>query len=972
MKVTSILLITLIAMLAYGAEFSICTGTGNQKMPDVAFDGTNYMVVYDSVGSIWVAQIDVNGAILGKMILHQSTQDRNPAITAGNAGRCFVVWNNGTGVMRAIIQGLNIVVSPANTPWAVDPDICRVGVGFNGTYYLLVRWTIGDASLQGMFYDTDGNGSSEFSIDYSNNNYGYGNAMVVSNGTNFIVSYPIAALNEYRYGVKYGLVTPNPPNPPTINTFFLKNYVSGGAIPADLLIRYPPSVAYNGVEYFCCYHWYEMPIGANEIHNLYGARIRPSDGYLYENDILISTDPNINEYASAITDEDRNYLIVWQDNTAGATNYNIYGRHFDQYGDPLTSEITVVSASYDQTVPKIAGELNNLVVWQDYRSNTNWDIYGNLMAKTFTTDDALALAYNGNRHLARKPNTNEFHIVYTDRGKVIYRYSSNEGVDWTPQFVVGNGKLPSIALDPNGLAYVAWTDDAGGLWFRYQPSAYRWNPIYHLYDPGANDPKLNSPPSIGLVVNRGVVYPHILVTRTDANNDRHLVEDFTFPVTNPGSGTFDLVEVRYAPDDPPLRTFPSIVKDDYDSLHAVWQRTDTIAYATRYRIGGSWVVWGAVLGIEGRQSAHPFSETYGNKAYIAWQSNYPYGIEEAYRADRSIGSSLWAKYNMSLTSETKSIYSVNASGFFTVFADEYDSPWDIYYVVSPHDPFYNISQTSGITSQYPHSVAKFIEVSDTKYLYTVWLEGNSSPYEIRFKKITHNPSLEFAYLSTTTGHNPASPYLIARDGYIDNWQIPVDFGYSTITYRLPLLPEFKYKLKTIAYHQGSGEWREWVIIDGQVQHLAKYNPYEPEIIEFMVPPAFYQDSVIEVVFERVEGDFATGGPIDIYRYEYEESEGGGPQDVATRTLNNGRLLLNVYPNPVRKEFTIEYALQQETMINLSIYDATGRLINVLANEVQKPGSYQRTLQSSNLAQGIYFIQLNTVDQFVVQKIIFLR
>lgn len=140
----------------------------------------------------------------------------------------------------------------------------------------------------------------------------------------------------------------------------------------------------------------------------------------------------------------------------------------------------------------------------------------------------------------------------------------------------------------------------------------------------------------------------------------------------------------------------------------------------------------------------------------------------------------------------------------------------------------------------------------------------------------------------------------------------------------------------------------------------------------MVPPAFYQDSIIEVVFERIEGDFATAGPIEIYQYEYEGNTGGGPQDVATRTLNTERLLLNVHPNPTTKELTISYTLSKACDVNLSLYDATGRLVDVLVNTVQKPGYYNRTLQSSNLAQGIYFVRLSTTDQSAVQKVIFLR
>jgi len=43
-----------------------------------------------------------------------------------------------------------------------------------------------------------------------------------------------------------------------------------------------------------------------------------------------------------------------------------------------------------------------------------------------------------------------------------------------------------------------------------------------------------------------------------------------------------------------------------------------------------------------------------------------------------------------------------------------------------------------------------------------------------------------------------------------------------------------------------------------------------------------------------------------------------------------------------------------------------------SNEVQKPGSYQRIVNSSELAQGVYFVRLNADHQTVVQKLILLR
>ncbi|MEO0183299.1 MAG: T9SS type A sorting domain-containing protein [candidate division WOR-3 bacterium] len=140
----------------------------------------------------------------------------------------------------------------------------------------------------------------------------------------------------------------------------------------------------------------------------------------------------------------------------------------------------------------------------------------------------------------------------------------------------------------------------------------------------------------------------------------------------------------------------------------------------------------------------------------------------------------------------------------------------------------------------------------------------------------------------------------------------------------------------------------------------------------MIPRELYQAAhkvILPVKNPNNNGVCLAG--FSIYR-KPEGKTSGGPQDIGTMPLNPEKIMLNVYPNPVHKEFTITYALPYETKVNLSIYDATGRLINTLTNEVQKPGAYHKSIQSSNLAQGIYFVRLITSDKANVQKVIFLQ
>lgn len=74
-----------------------------------------------------------------------------------------------------------------------------------------------------------------------------------------------------------------------------------------------------------------------------------------------------------------NYLVVWTDYRNNYTQYaDIYGVILSPEGrilDPGTFRIS--SCSSYQVEPKVCfGEENNFVVWEDFRSNRSWDVFG--------------------------------------------------------------------------------------------------------------------------------------------------------------------------------------------------------------------------------------------------------------------------------------------------------------------------------------------------------------------------------------------------------------------------------------------------------------------------------------------------------------------------------------------------------------------------------------------------------------------
>ena len=104
---------------------------------------------------------------------------------------------------------------------------------------------------------------------------------------------------------------------------------------------------------------------------------------------------------------------------------------------------------------------------------------------------------------------------------------------------------------------------------------------------------------------------------------------------------------------------------------------------------------------------------------------------------------------------------------------------------------------------------------------------------------------------------------------------------------------------------------------------------------------------------------------------------GSTQLVITSIPNNFKLS-QPYPNPFNPIATVEYALQNNSEIVLSVYDIQGRLITCLAKGHKSAGYYKAVWNASNHASGMYFIRMNVYNsehrlQFSkMQKIILMK
>lgn len=98
-----------------------------------------------------------------------------------------------------------------------------------------------------------------------------------------------------------------------------------------------------------------------------------------------------------------------------------------------------------------------------------------------------------------------------------------------------------------------------------------------------------------------------------------------------------------------------------------------------------------------------------------------------------------------------------------------------------------------------------------------------------------------------------------------------------------------------------------------------------------------------------------------------------PQDSTTgiNPIEANFAKLNIYPNPVKTDFTISYSLMNAGRVTINLYSLDGKKITGLMSEnMQTPGTFSNKLEfPANIPTGIYIIQLNQEGQSACKEII---
>ena len=77
----------------------------------------------------------------------------------------------------------------------------------------------------------------------------------------------------------------------------------------------------------------------------------------------------------------------------------------------------------------------------------------------------------------------------------------------------------------------------------------------------------------------------------------------------------------------------------------------------------------------------------------------------------------------------------------------------------------------------------------------------------------------------------------------------------------------------------------------------------------------------------------------------------------------------IYPNPSNEYFMIDYLVEQNENINISLFSYTGKEVKTIYSGTQIAGTHNAYITTEKLAPGVYFIIFKNSDTKIVEKII---
>ena len=432
-----------VALDGTGAVIASAPPMQDAAFPAIAWSGASYLVVWaeedmGSAANIGGVRVDQNRATLGtSFTVNTSGVGLNPDL-AWDGSNFLVVWHQIGGAPQGIVGRRYSATGTATTaPFlvttsgSVNPQ--QPAVAWNGSTHLVVwRDTRVPANAQDIYgarvpaTGTSVTDPAGFNISTAANDQI--DADVTAAGATFFVSWRDSRSGGTDvYGAQVNGTTVTPALGIAVNT-------SAGN-------QLAPVVASDGTNVMAV--WAQFPLSGSS--DVVGTLINAAGVVQTPAGTLLSTGANL-ERAPAVAWSGTNYLVVWEDERASSTD--IYGVRVSAAGVPLDATAFVISnAANTQSAPAVAWTGSNyLVVWQDDRMAAgNFDIYGARVSATGVVTDPAGFVINS------QANSQQLPVVASDGTNALVVWQDERASAGT-EHLFGTRVSGASVLDGTGVA----------------------------------------------------------------------------------------------------------------------------------------------------------------------------------------------------------------------------------------------------------------------------------------------------------------------------------------------------------------------------------------------------------------------------------------------------------------------------------------------------------------------------------------
>lgn len=420
--------------------------SANCYSPAVSSNGTNSLIVWEDFRSgnpdVYGARLSPAGALLDASGIAISRGapffERYPAVANGGSDY-LVAWQDDRGgagydIYGARVSGGGAVQDAAGIALSTAVNVqSSPAVAWNGTSFLAVWQDLRSgttADISGARVTVAGTVQDAAGIALSTLANGELRPAAASDGTDYLVVW-----QESRDGIErdiYGV---------RVSGAGVVLDAAGFAISTAANVQSSPAVAWTGTSYLVA--WEDLRGGTFD-YDIWGARVSPGGAVQDATGFAISTAVN-SQYAPAIACSGTNCLVVWED--VRGIDSDIYGARVSLAGAVLDpAGIALCTLANAQADAAVAWDgTNYLVVWEDYRSGTTYDIYGARVSTAGAVLDAAGIAVSAAANSQVYPA-----IAWGGASYLVAWHDSRAGPDW--DIYGARVSAAGTVLDPAGIA----------------------------------------------------------------------------------------------------------------------------------------------------------------------------------------------------------------------------------------------------------------------------------------------------------------------------------------------------------------------------------------------------------------------------------------------------------------------------------------------------------------------------------------